>query len=74
MTRENGYFEEQKPCSNSYIDFGNRDRGRKKGIRKVISLGFPFLDDVLLVEGLTTNLIIISQPCDQGLNVSYNKS
>lgn len=34
---------------------------------------FPYLNDVALVEGITANLISISQLCDQGLNVNFNK-
>ncbi|GAA0185892.1 hypothetical protein LIER_33180 [Lithospermum erythrorhizon] len=35
--------------------------------------GLPNLEDVLLVEGLTTNLISISQLCDDGMKVAFNK-
>lgn len=74
MTGEKIYLEELKTYSNSYINFDNGVRGRIKGICKLVSPGFPCLDVVLLVEGLTTNLISISQLCDYGLNVSYKKS
>lgn len=32
------------------------------------------LDNVLLVKGITSNLISISQLCDQGMDVNFNKS
>lgn len=74
MTGEKSCLEELKPYSNSYVNFGNWARGRIKGINKLVSPGFHCLDNLLFVEGLTDNLINISQLCDQGLNVIYNKS
>jgi hypothetical protein len=43
-------------------------------IGKLASPDLPYLDNVLLVEGLTGNLISISQLCDHGLDVNVNKS
>lgn len=74
MTGEKNYLEEKKPYFNSYVTFGDGARGKIKDICKLVYPGFPSLDNVLLVEGLAANLISISQPCDQGLNVSFNKS
>jgi len=39
----------------------------------LIKHGLLRLDNVLLVKGLTTNLISISQLCDQGLEVNFSK-
>lgn len=66
------YLEELKSYSNSYIIFYDGAKGRTNGICKLVSLSFSCLDDVLLVEGLTTNLINISQLCDQGMSVNFN--
>lgn len=74
MTREMTYLEELKPYSNSYIIFSDRAKGRIKGIGKLVSLGLPSLEDVLLVEGLTANLANINQLCDQGNSTSLNVS
>lgn len=73
MTGERSYIEELKPYSNSYVTFGDGTRGKIKGICKLVSPDLPWLDGVLLVEGLNENLINISKLYDQGLNVSYNK-
>jgi len=43
------------------------------GIGKLTKHGMPRLDNVLLVKGLTANLISISQLCDQGLIVNFSK-
>src|ERR1044072_5396371 len=50
----------------SYVTFSDRAKGKIKGIGRLCRAGSSHLDDVLLVEGLTTNLISISQLCDQG--------
>lgn len=60
--------------SNSYVSFCDREKGRIKGISIMVCPGLPCLNDVLLAEGFTSNLIIISQLCDQGLNVNFSKS
>jgi hypothetical protein len=74
MTRDKTCFEELKPYRNNYVTVGDGEKGRIKGICKLVSPGSPSLDDVLLVEGLTSNLISINQLCDQGLNVNFNNS
>jgi len=49
-------------------------KGKIVGIGNLVSEGFPKLDNVLLVKGLTANLISISQLCDQGLSVNFSKT
>jgi hypothetical protein len=48
-------------------------KGEIRGKGKLISNKLPRLDDVFFVEGLFSNLISVSQLCDQGLEVSFNK-
>ena len=74
MTREKNYLEKLKSYSNSYVTFGDGARGNIKVIGKLVYPGPPRLYDMLLVEGLISNLINISQLCDQSLNVSFNIS
>ena len=74
MTGEKSYLEELKPYSKSYVTFGDGVKGRIKSIGKLVYPGLPSLENVMLVEGMTTNLISIIQLCDQGLNISFNKS
>lgn len=73
MTKEKSYLEELQPYSNNYVTFGDGAKARIKGICKLVYYGLPSLDNVLLVEGLTINLININQLCSQGLKVSFNK-
>jgi hypothetical protein len=62
------------PHAISYVTFGDGAKGEIKGIGKLDCPGVPKLDKVLLVKGLTANLISISQLCDQGLNVNFTKT
>lgn len=64
MTGENNYLEELKPYSDRYVTFGDGAKGKIKGICKLVCPSFPCLNDMILVEGLTTNLININQLCD----------
>ena len=51
------------------VSFGGKDKGKIIRIGKV----HDSIDDVLLVEGLTHNLISISQLCDKGYRVIFKK-
>lgn len=74
MIVEKTYLEELKYYSNSYVTFCDGAKGIINGTGKMVSPSLPCLNDMLLVEGLTTNLISISQLCDQGFNVNFSKS
>lgn len=60
ITGERLYLKELQPYSNIYVTFGDGAKGRIKRIGKVVYSSLPSLDNVLLMESLTTNLIIIS--------------
>ena len=62
-----------KPVSARKVTFGDGAIGKIIGKEWLNFQGLPTLDDVMLVEGLTTNLISISQLCDEGLNVNFTK-
>src|ERR1044072_680483 len=67
------YLIDLKAYTTSYVTFGDRAKGRIRGIGKLVRTGSPALDEVLLVEGLTANLISTSQLCNQGLEVRFSK-
>jgi len=73
MTGKNSYFENMRSCDRGYVTFGDESKGKILGIGNVISDELPKLDNVLLVEGLDSNLISISQLCDEGMKVNFNK-
>ncbi|GAU21703.1 hypothetical protein TSUD_242750, partial [Trifolium subterraneum] len=58
----------------SYVIFGDGAKGEIIGVGKLINKSLPKLDNVLLVKGLSANLISISQLCDQGLKVNFTKA
>jgi hypothetical protein len=74
MTRNKDLLTGLHPHATSYVTFGDGAKGEIKGIGKLDCPGVPDLDNVLLVKGLTANLISISQLCDQGLNVNFTKT
>lgn len=55
------------------VRFGDDQKGKIVGKRTLNVPGLPHLEDVLMVQGLKTNLISISQLCDQNWNVCFNK-
>jgi hypothetical protein len=67
MTGVDTFLENVRPYATSYVTFGDGAKGKIVGIGNLVSEGLPRLDNVLLVKGLTTNLMSISQQCDQGL-------
>jgi len=73
MTGVDKYLEDASPYATSYVTFGDGARGKIVGIVNLIKQGLPRLDDVLIVKGLTANLISISQLCDLGLLVNFTK-
>ena len=74
MTGSKNLLINLQPHAISYVTFGDGEKGEIKGIGKLNCPGVPNLDNVLLVKGLTANLINISQLCDQGLNVNFTKT
>src|ERR1051325_1644401 len=48
-------------------------KGEIKGTGKIQMSKLPNIEEVFLVKGLTSNLINISQLCDQGFNVNFTK-
>jgi len=74
MTRVDKYLEDVRPYATSYVTFGDGAKGEIAGIGNLTKQGLPTLNDVLLVKGLATNFISISQLCDLGLQVNFTKS
>ena len=68
------FLENVIPYATSYVTFGDRAKGKIVGIGNLVNERFPRLDNVLLVKGLTANLISISMLCDHGLSVNFSKT
>ncbi|GAU24655.1 hypothetical protein TSUD_322630 [Trifolium subterraneum] len=74
MTGDDRFLVDIKSYSTSYVIFGDGAKGKIIGVGKLINKSLPKLENVLLVKGLTANLISISQLCDQGLKVNFTKT
>ena len=55
------------------ITFEGNQRGRITSVGKIGIHPYPSIDNVLFVEGLKHNQQSISQLCDNGYGVSFNK-
>ncbi|KAK2423598.1 cysteine-rich RECEPTOR kinase [Trifolium repens] len=73
MTGVETYLKDLKGYASSSVTFGDGAKGEILGIGKLVNKELPNLENVLLVKGLTANLISISQLCDQGLRVNFTK-
>jgi len=67
MTEENSLFKNIRSCDRGYVTFGDGGKGKILGMESLINTKLPKLENVFLVEGLYTNLISVSQLCDQGM-------
>ncbi|RDX83382.1 hypothetical protein CR513_35703, partial [Mucuna pruriens] len=56
-----------------YITFGGNQKGKKVRIDKIGKTHFPTIENALFFEGLKHNILSISQLCDNGHDVSFNK-
>ncbi|KAK2426713.1 putative mitochondrial protein [Trifolium repens] len=73
MTGEEKYLINVRSYNASFVTFGDGAKGEIVGIGDLISHELPNLENVLLVKGLTANLISINQLCDQGMKVNFTK-
>ncbi|RDX94251.1 hypothetical protein CR513_23381, partial [Mucuna pruriens] len=56
-----------------WVNFRNNHKGKIVGIGQISKHPFPSIDNVLYVKGLKHNPLSISQLCDSGYDVSFNK-
>ncbi|KAA0040705.1 retrovirus-related Pol polyprotein from transposon TNT 1-94 [Cucumis melo var. makuwa] len=73
MTGNADFFSELSECKVGSVVFGDGGKGKIIGKGTINHPGLPFLLDVQLVQGLSANLLSISQLCDQGYQVSLSK-
>ena len=72
MTGDKTKFEKLELKDESFVTYGDNNKGRILG-NGIISNGSSFnIKSVLLIEGLKHNLISISQHCDKGFKVFLN--
>jgi hypothetical protein len=74
MTGISRFLENVESYATSFVTFGDGAKGEIMGTGKLVNHELPKLDNVLLVKGLTANLISISQLCVQGMKVNLTQS
>ena len=73
MTGNQAFLTNLQPCSNSFVTFGDGVKAKIQGKGQLKQSGSSCLTEALLVDNLTANLISISQLCDMGLSVQFEK-
>ena len=66
-------FQELKLKSRGEVGFGGNEKGKIVGTGTICVDSSPCIDNVLLVDGLTHNLLSISQLADKGYDVIFNQ-
>ena len=61
MTGDKSFVLATQPCNSGHVTFGDGVKGKVIRKSRLNYLGLPILKEDVLVEGLTTNLISISQ-------------
>ena len=73
MTGERCMFQSLLPKTGGTVTFGGNQKGMIAGVGKIGIPPYPCIDKVLYVKGLKHNLLSISQLCDSGYDVAFNK-
>ncbi|XP_058741396.1 uncharacterized protein LOC131613768 [Vicia villosa] len=73
MTGSTNSLVNLKPEESNYVTLGDGDVIEIKGVGVIERQGVPNLHNVLLVQGLATNLISINQLFDEGMYVRFTK-
>ncbi|XP_059671038.1 uncharacterized protein LOC132316581 [Cornus florida] len=74
MTGDESKFTSVKQFDGGNVIFGDNQKAKTSGIRNINkSEELPKIHEVLLVEGLKHNLLSVSQLCDNGKEVCFNK-
>nr|KYP48411.1 hypothetical protein KK1_029873 [Cajanus cajan] len=74
MTGEKSIFLDLRTKKGGQVTFEGGQKGHIMGIGKIGINSSITIDNVLYVKGLTHNLLSISQLCDSGYEVSFNKN
>ena len=74
MTDDKAMFSALKSKEEGHVTFGDNSKGKIIGEGSIGKTSPPIIENVLLVEGLKHNLFGISQMCDKGNHVTFEKS
>ena len=73
MIVEKSIFQSISLMSSGVVTFRGNQKGLITGVGKVCIPPYPPINNVLFVKGLKHNLLSISQLCNNGYNVTFNK-
>ena len=73
MSGKISLFSEIKEKCNGSITLGDKDKCKILGVGKIGKNPSKTIDNVYLVEGLKFNLLSVSQLCDKGNKVIFDK-
>lgn len=73
MTWDKTKFFSLKAKEGDFVTYEDNNKEKILGIGNIGKSLITFIENVLYVEGLKHNLLIISQLCDKGYKISFNK-
>ena len=73
MTRNSKAFSSFTLKESGIVTFGDNGKGKIMGHGKIGKFPSLILENVLLVDGLKHNLFSVSQLCDKGHKVTFDK-
>lgn len=74
MNEEKNHLKDIKSYYKIYVLSGDGSKGKIISKRKLDYPGLPCLNGVLLVDGITSNLISISKLCNRYLYANFNRA
>ena len=74
MTGDKSFFTKLSSKDGGFVTCGDNMKGKIIGIGSISISRNPSIENVLLVDGLKHNLLSISQLCDKGNRVIFDKS
>ena len=72
MTKNKSWFRNLRPKDRGIVKFADGIKSKIVGIGNVGKNDSDLITDIMLVEGLTHNLLSISQFCDKGTELCLN--
>ena len=73
MTGKRSMFQSLELKAGGSVKFGGNQKGKIIGSGTICNGNLPSISNVLLVEGLTHNLLSISQLSDSGYDIIFNQ-
>ena len=72
MTGDASKFTHISPKNSGHVTYGDNNKGRILGVRKIGLDLSTSIENVLLVDGRKHSLLSVSQLCDKGYLVSFD--